>query len=39
MPNPDLTGLGWPWEGEFDEWDALQAECEWEALYGGDDAT
>lgn len=29
--------LGWPWEGEFDEFDALQAECEWEATFGKDE--
>lgn len=33
----DLTYLGWPWDGTFDEYDALQAACEWEARFGKDE--
>lgn len=34
MPSP-LDG--WPWNGEFDDADALLTECLWWELYGDDD--
>ena len=29
-----VEDLGWPWDGTFDEYDALQVNCEWEYYFG-----